>query len=192
MEIDMATLTDVVDYDGGGFFVTDADLDEQISTLPSYQPGQRLCPGIGAVRINTTHDLARGLVRVSVEVGDTSFPAPPENARLLEERSYLTRRGAQRVRDSNLEECQGQLAAPLTAAGPAAVHVRLYEIPGPHEQYLATAPGYADRLIEIDEHLLLHLWNEPTHHGQASITRTQLRDVVASDGNDLDNGQGQM
>ncbi|WP_194833465.1 hypothetical protein [Nocardia sp. XZ_19_369] len=179
----MATLTDVVDYDGGGFFLTDADLDDQISTL-SYEPGQRLYIGTGAVRINTTRDQARGLARVSVEVGDNAFPVPPANARLVDERTYHTQRGAQRIRDSNLEECQGQLATPITAAGPATVHIRVYEIPAPHDQYLATAPNYADRLIDIDEHLLLHIWNEPTADSQAPGTRTQLRGVVASDGSE--------
>ncbi|WP_146251361.1 hypothetical protein [Nocardia tenerifensis] len=169
----------MVDYDGGLIYLLDHDLDQQTATI-TMTAGPRLLPGIGALAIRTRHRQGN-LARVTVEAGAGRYPPEPADAHFLEEATYTTARGRQYVGSCYFEQCQGQLAEPLTDPGPARVHVRLYEIPGPHEPYLATAPGHADRLIDIDEHLLLHIWNEPLTGNRTQSTRTQLRGVIAAD-----------
>ncbi|ASF07515.1 hypothetical protein NBRGN_044_00070 [Nocardia brasiliensis NBRC 14402] len=175
----MVRLSDVVDYDGGMIYLLDHDLDQQTATI-RMTAGPRLLPGIGALAIRTRQRQGN-LARVSVEMGADLYPPEPVDAQFLEEATYRTERGRQYVGSCYYEHCQGQLADPLTGSGPARVHVRLYEVPGPHEPYRATAPGHADRLIDIDEHVLLHIWNEPLVGNQTRSTRTQLRGIIAAD-----------
>ncbi|WP_194837314.1 hypothetical protein [Nocardia sp. XZ_19_369] len=154
--------TDIIDYDGGSIYLLDDDLTKQTDTIPALDTG-RLRPGVGAMGIKTVNDRSYGhLARISVEVAAAGFPAEPADAEFIEESSYLTELGCQRIGDCYFAECQGELAAPLTPPGRARVHVRLYEIPGPHDPYRAAAPGYSPRLVPVNEHLLLHIWNERT------------------------------
>ncbi len=158
----MTRSTDIIDYDGGAIYLLDNQLSSQTDTITAIVGG-RLRPGVGALAVNTTHDRSRGnLARVSVEVGGGQFPPEPTDAEFIEEVSFPTELGSQRIGDCYFAECQGELAAPLTPPGPACVHVRLYEISGPHEPYLASAPGYEPRMVPVNEHLLLQLWSEPT------------------------------
>lgn len=164
--------TDIIDYDEGGcIYLVDEPLRDQMHTLPSHPA--RLRAGIGALCIDAGRDRSYGnLARVSVEVGEGGFPPEPESAEFLAEAAYLTEHGSQRLASCYFEECQGELAGTLTPAGPARVHVRLYELPGPHQPYLATAPGHEPRLVPVDPHLLIHLWNEPlTDIGPVILSR---------------------
>ncbi|MGS2811045.1 hypothetical protein [Nocardia sp. MW-W600-9] len=159
----MVTLTDIVDYDNGGLiYLLDRALDSQPKTI-SWEGEHRLRPGVGALAISTGRDRSHGnLGRVSVVVGEGGFPPEPVGAEFVEEASYLTELGRQYVGSSYYEECQGELAIDLTPPGPARVHVRLFEVAGPHEPYSASAPGYEPRSVPVDVHLLLHIWNEAT------------------------------
>ncbi|WP_194838824.1 hypothetical protein [Nocardia sp. XZ_19_369] len=141
--------TDLVDHADGFFFLTDDLLDDQLRTI-SQKTGPRLRPGAGALQLHTaTED---GMARVTVAVSDTALPAPPDDLELIDECTYTTALGAQRLRHSWLEETQGQLRDPITPPGPARVHVRMYEVPGPHEPLVSG--------IEVTEHILLHIWNQ--------------------------------
>lgn len=152
--------TDIIDYDGGAIYLLDDQLTDQTRTLPVLDTG-RLRPGFGILGIKTSNERSYGhLARVSVETAD-GFPPEPTDAEFMAETSYLTDLGRQRIGDCYFAACQGDLARPLTPPGPARVHVRLYEIRGPQEPYRAAAPGYEPRLIPVNEHLLLHIWNEP-------------------------------
>ncbi|MEV0684781.1 hypothetical protein AB0I35_13040 [Nocardia sp. NPDC050378] len=159
----MVTLTDIIDYDNGGLiYLLDRALDSQPRTI-SWDGERRLRPGVGALAISTGRDRSHGnLGRVSVGVGDGGFPPEPTGAEFIEEASYLTELGREYVGSSYYEECQGELAVGLTPPGPARVHVRLYEVAGPHESYSASAPGHETRSVPVDVHLLLHIWNEAT------------------------------
>ncbi|MFD3595557.1 hypothetical protein ACFWU5_22775 [Nocardia sp. NPDC058640] len=155
------TLTDIIDHDGGSIYLLDSDLGDQPDTIVS-SGDRRLRPGIGALAVGVGQDRANGgLGRVSVDVGDGGFTPEPGDAVFVEECEYLTRQGRQYIGSCYFEECQGELAEPLTPGGAAVVHVRLYELPGPHEPYYASAPGYEARWVPVNVHLLLHIWNEP-------------------------------
>ncbi|MGW5452313.1 hypothetical protein [Nocardia sp. NPDC003979] len=158
----MTRSTDIIDYDGGAFYLLDDQLSDQTDTIPAIADG-RLRPGIGALAIKTIQDRSRGnLARVTVEVGDGQFPSEPTDAEFVEETSYLTELGGERIGDCYFAECRGELSGTLTPAGPARIHVRLYQIPGPHKPYHASAPGYESQMVPVNEHLLLHLWSEPS------------------------------
>lgn len=154
--------TDIIDYDGGTIYLLDDKLTNQTNTIPALDTG-RLRPGHGALGIKTVNERSYGhLARISVETADTGFPPEPTDAEFIAETSYLTDLGQQRLGDCYFAECQGELAGTLTPPGPARIHVRVYDIPGPHEPYHATAPGHPPRLVPVNEHLLLQIWNEPT------------------------------
>ncbi|MFE3543857.1 hypothetical protein ACFXK0_12895 [Nocardia sp. NPDC059177] len=158
----MARSTDIIDYDGGAFYLLDNQLSDQTDTITAIAGG-RLRPGTGALAIKTSEDRSRGnLGRVSVEVGDGQFPPEPTDAEFIDEISYSTELGSQRIGDCYFAECRGELNGTLTPPGPARIHVRLYQVPGPHEPFHASAPGYESRMVPVNEHLLLHLWSEPS------------------------------
>lgn len=146
----MASYTDVVDADEC-FYLSDAELDDQTDTL-TYSEGKFLDPGEGILRIRT--EFTFGLVRIEVETFDDALPSEsPGEWDGVEEAHCRTQLGLQRVRSSELEECHGELAGPVTQPGPAIVHVRAHWTNTPQQP---SALGVA-----VVARYLLHIWQQP-------------------------------
>ncbi|MFH5209196.1 hypothetical protein ACHIPZ_13475 [Antrihabitans sp. NCIMB 15449] len=148
----MTRYADVVDTDEC-FYLSDDALDDQTDTL-TYSEGKYLDPGEGILRITT--QITFGLVRIEVETFDDALP--PESTEQwdgVEEAYYRTQLGLQRVRSSELEECQGELAGPVTQPGPAIVHVRA------HWNNRVQPPSPLG--VPVVAHYLLHIRQSPVN-----------------------------
>lgn len=143
----MQRYTDVLDADSM-FYVSDDVLDDQASTICFPDSTEVLVPGVGIVAVRTPFE--SGLARVIVEVHENE-PAPSsEQWDGTEWCEYRTDFGPQRVRDCNFEECQDELAGPLTPPGQYVVHIRAYWRISPQ------AP--VDDDLPVDALYLLQMW----------------------------------
>lgn len=118
----MGALTGVIEVENSCFYIADEVLEDQVSSV--QRTGSLLLPGVGAMAIGTV--VRDGFVVVEVEAFD-SEPSPlttHTDTELVEQSSYVTRVGSQRLAAGTLGECFGELAAVLTPAGASTVHVR--------------------------------------------------------------------
>ena len=151
----------VIEVENSCFYISDEILDDQVSSI--NRTGALLLPGVGAMAISTV--IRDGFVMVEVEAY-SSEPPPlttlPVTDR-VDQSSYPTHVGSQRLAAGTLGECFGELGAVLTSAGASTVHVRAARDVFPPKtltQVFITPYTTFPELI-VSERYRLQVWSVP-------------------------------
>ncbi len=155
----MGALTGVIEVENSCFYIADEVLEDQVSSI--QRTGSLLLPGVGALAIGTV--VRDGFVVVEVEAFDSEPPPPTTHTEtdLVEQSSYVTHVGSQRLAAGTLGECFGELAAVLTPAGARTVHVRAARDVFPPQTLTRVFinPYTTFRELSVSERYRLQVWS---------------------------------
>ncbi|SNT40181.1 hypothetical protein [Rhodococcoides kyotonense] len=182
------TLRGVIEVENSCFYIADEILDDQVSSIP--RTGGLLLPGVGAMAIGTV--VRDGFVLVEVDAYSSEPPPHTSHAvtESVEQSSYTTYFGSQRLAAGTLGECFGELAAVLTPAGTRTVHVRAARevFPPKTLTQVFINPYTTFSELAVGERYRLQIWSEPATSSDTGSRSTagSSADYTGKDNADFD------